>query len=105
MKLRKAVIAIAAITILGIVAWSSEGDAQTVLDSKGAWQISAPTDADSSPEKFVLSTSAFDQAGAKLNLSCRKDVPLYYFAVESPRAVPRRRDEDARFSIRTPNQE
>jgi hypothetical protein len=103
--LHKWIVPAAVISVLGLVAWIAQGEAQTIIDSKGTWQIAVPADAQTSQDKFSLSTSAFDQAGAKLSLSCRKDVPLYYFAIENLHAVPRRSDEDARFSIRVPHQE
>ena len=103
--LDKRIVPAAVLAVLGAVAWIGQGEGQTIIDSKGRWQISAPADVQTSQDKFSLSTSAVGQIGTKLSLSCRKDTPLYYFAIESSRAVPRRPDEDARFSIRVPNQE
>jgi hypothetical protein len=103
--LDKRIVPAAVLALLGAVAWIRQGEGQTIIDSKGRWQISAPADAQTSQDKFSLSTSAVGQIGTNLSLSCRKDPPLYYFAIESPRAVPPRPDEDARFSIRVPNQD
>src|SRR5215217_9492852 len=103
--LDKRIVPAAVLALLGAFAWSGQGEGQTIIDSKGRWQISAPADAQTSQDKFSLSTSAVGQIGTKLSLSCRKDTPLDYFAIESPRAIPPGPDEAARFSIRVPNQD
>jgi hypothetical protein len=101
----RTVAAAAMIAFLGVVASASPGDAQTVVSEKGLWQITAPANADSAQDKFSLSTRAVDQTGAKFSLSCRKDAPLYYFAVENARPASPGPEEVARFSIRVTNQD
>jgi hypothetical protein len=96
--------AAAVLVWLGVLACAAPGAAQTT-DEKGAWQIAAPRDADTAPDKFSLSAPALGQPGAKLSLSCRKDPGLYYFAVESSGPTPPPPDAAARFSIRVTNQE
>jgi hypothetical protein len=91
------------IAFLGIVACTSQGDAQTLIDSKGAWQIE--TSPDTAVDKFSMSTLALDQSGAKISLACRKDAPVYYFSIEAARPSSPGMEEEARFSIRVANQD
>jgi hypothetical protein len=101
---KRTVAAAAVIAFLGVVACARQGNAQTIINEKGVWQIAAPADVDTAQDKFSLSTRAIDQTGAKFSLACRKDMSLYYFSVENPRPAPHP-EEVARFSIRVTNQD
>jgi hypothetical protein len=89
---------------LGLVAWAGQGNAQTIINEKGAWQLTALPDTATAQDKFSLSTREGDRTGAKFSLSCRKDVELYYFTVENARPASLRPDVP-RFSIRVTNQD
>jgi hypothetical protein len=100
---RRTFVAPAVIAFLGAVACAGQGNAQTIINEKGAWQIAAPADADTAQVKFSLSTLALDQSGAKFSLSCRKDVPLYYFAIKDGGLASSSPEDAARFSVRVTN--
>jgi hypothetical protein len=101
----KRAIPASALVVLGVLACAAPGDAQTVIDEKGAWRIAAPRDVDTAPDKFSLSTPAIDRTGAKFSLSCRKDSQVYYFAIENPNPTQPPPDAVPRFSIRVAKQD
>jgi hypothetical protein len=103
-RIDRCTVAAAAVIAFLAVACAEPGNAQTISE-KGAWKIAASPNANAARDNFSLSTRALDQTGARFSLSCRQDVALYYFAVETGSSASPRPEDVARFSIRVTDQD